>query len=321
MAAAARPGSSASGDARDARIPCPLCGGLIHPIAGKCKHCKADLTSYRSARPAASAPLPPLYHPAAAPASNGHAASAPVAHAVPLPPAALPVLPVRPTSRAAATDDAGGSAWRSWPVVVIAVAVLAIVAAVVLMMWPEHRGRDGKRTLAPPPAPERMDTQTPPATPRLDAPRAAPPAQPHAQVPPAADPPADPGAQADPAAGSGADPSADATDDDPAPDLFDPLGVPGARSRNHGAVIQSFGGLLGFAVTVRLCKKLIQCGTGDDVLKPMCDAMVSQPTPPLSGCPAAERCLRHIDAIGCTGALQMSMLLMRFRDCAEAARC
>ena len=42
MAVAARPGPS------DARVPCPLCGGLIHPIAGKCKHCKADLTAHRA---------------------------------------------------------------------------------------------------------------------------------------------------------------------------------------------------------------------------------------------------------------------------------
>src|SRR5215468_11730384 len=128
MAAAARPGPP---EARDARIPCPLCGGLIHPIAGKCKHCKADLSAYRAARPAAAAPLPAL-HPSA---TAGNGPPAPIVHAVAMPPAMQAVLPPRPTTRVA-TAQAAGSAWRSWPIVVIVVAMMAIVAAVVLMVWP-----------------------------------------------------------------------------------------------------------------------------------------------------------------------------------------
>src|SRR5665647_1711166 len=62
MAVAARnPGPS------DARIPCPLCGGLIHPIAGRCKHCKADIAALGAKRPAAMAALPPLAAPGMAP--------------------------------------------------------------------------------------------------------------------------------------------------------------------------------------------------------------------------------------------------------------
>src|SRR5215467_11037283 len=98
MAAAARPGPP---EARDARVPCPLCGGLIHPIAGKCKHCKADLSAYRAARPAANTPLPAL-HPA-----GGNGVTGP---ATPVPPAAHAVLPPRPTSRVA--TEVGGSVWR-----------------------------------------------------------------------------------------------------------------------------------------------------------------------------------------------------------------
>ncbi len=26
------------------RVPCPLCKAPIHPIAGRCRHCRADLT-------------------------------------------------------------------------------------------------------------------------------------------------------------------------------------------------------------------------------------------------------------------------------------
>src|SRR4051812_22403618 len=162
MAVAARPGPS------DARVPCPLCGGLIHPIAGKCKHCKADLTTYHAVRPAANAPLPAL-HPVAS--GNGHAnghvtaptAYAPAAHAVPMPvvaahDASQPVLPPRPTVRGQ-TAEPRASGWRSWPVLVIILATLAIVAAVVLMVWPgDRRDPNDKHMLGPPPAPDRMQT-------------------------------------------------------------------------------------------------------------------------------------------------------------------
>lgn len=32
------------------RVPCPLCSAPVHPIAGRCRHCRADLT--RIPRPA-----------------------------------------------------------------------------------------------------------------------------------------------------------------------------------------------------------------------------------------------------------------------------
>jgi len=308
-----------------------MCGGLIHPIAGKCKHCKADLSAYRAERPAASAPLPALaLHQTAATA--GGPPAAPVAHAVAMPAAAArAVLPPRPSAAAHAAPPA--SAWRSWPVVVIIVAVMAIVAAVVIMMWPAHAIRDDKRALQPPPAPERMDTQTPPVAPRAD-----PPQTPHAAAPPAAPaapatgdpsaPSAGPSGQPPaPSADSPADPSAqaDPNDGDDQDGLFDSLAPPtGARTRGHGNAMSGFAGALGLAMTARLCHKLFQCGTSDDTLKPLCEAISNLPSDPPAGCPAAERCLRHIDAMGCTSqpdALQMGMLLMQFHDCAEAARC
>jgi len=321
MPAAARSGgTSAAGDVRDAdsgRVPCPQCGGLIHPIAGKCKHCKADLTSYRAARPAANAPLPSLGQPAMgqpAMLGNGHPPDAPIAHAVPLPLAARTVLPQRPSGRARTAQPAT-SAWRSWPMVVIVVAMLAIVAAVVLMMWPSSHGRDGKRALQPPPAPERMDTQTPPVTPKVDAP------QPHAAVPAPQDPWAQPVPRVDPppAPGAQADPSS--TDDDDPPAVIDPFASP--RPRGHRARA-AFGGMIELAMTQRICRKLVQCGTSDATLRTTCEAIANMPAAPPTRCPAAERCLRHIDAMGCSSqpdALQLGMLLMQFRDCAEAERC
>jgi predicted amidophosphoribosyltransferase len=41
------------------RVACPACGAAIHPIAGRCRHCRADLTR------ALDGPRPPA--PAAAP--------------------------------------------------------------------------------------------------------------------------------------------------------------------------------------------------------------------------------------------------------------
>ena len=77
----------------DARIPCPVCGQEIHPVAGRCKHCKTDLVKLRvrapridpgvigvaaAAPPPQSAPFAPLA-PVPAPApmmvdlpTNGH---------------------------------------------------------------------------------------------------------------------------------------------------------------------------------------------------------------------------------------------------------
>src|SRR4029079_13200929 len=216
MAVAARPGPS------DARVPCPLCGGLIHPIAGKCKHCKADLTGYHAARPAASEPLPALHKPARnghnpqIAEANGHPAHAPIASAV-SPADAQPVLPPRPTAHSHPAQPAP-SAWRSWPVLVIVVAMVAIIAAVVLMMWPESSARGsgrGKRALQTPPAPERLPTTVPD-------PRTAPNRQSQAQRADS-DPwatPMDPPAAKDP--GGKPDSDDDSNDDDDLAPLKDP---------------------------------------------------------------------------------------------------
>ena len=285
----------------DARIPCPLCGDLIHPVAGKCKHCKADLTAYRAARPAANAPLPALNH--AAP-SNGQI-HAPTAHAVP-PPHDMPqpVLPPRPTARAATVPS---GTWRSWPIVVIIVAMMAIVAAVVLMMWPTHRDRDGTR-LKPPPAPERMDTQTPPVMPRIEppAPRPAPQAAPQDPwSPQPSDPPHTPGAaQADP-------------DDASDLDGIDPFDAPHSGHR----LTLNTGGQVALAVIARLCHKLATCG-GSAATQTTCDAILRLPSAPPSSCPTLQRCLRQIDNLDCMPDLMRTgMQLLQLGDCADAVRC
>src|SRR4051812_29811244 len=159
----------------DGRIPCPQCGGLVHPVAGRCKHCKQDLAALRTGRSAAATPLPALH--------NGRGGSGPVANAMPqmiaaiaphpiaVPQAAYtpnlansgPVLPPRMTGRSAAVR-APKSSWKSWPMLVIVLASVAIVVAVILMVWPPGQTDAGRKMLSQPPAPERMETDPlPPA--------------------------------------------------------------------------------------------------------------------------------------------------------------
>jgi hypothetical protein len=308
MAVAARPGPS------DARVPCPLCGGLVHPVAGKCKHCKADLTAYRAARPAASAPLPPLQAHGANGHSNGaHAAThGPIAVAAP---EVQPVLPPRPTARSR-TAEPGGSTWRSWPVLVIVLAMGAIVVAVVLMVWPVGASEPGKRTLQPPPAPERMLTD----------PDVKPPPPPRAQPGGAPDPWSSQHAPA-PAvpvpAPSAPDPDADDQDVDALQDPFAPADPSAARQRLR----LNPRGALANLMLVRMCRKLIACRIDDPVAGDVCDQIVQpQPPPaPPTTCPAAQRCLQHIDDMACdnqsTSLSSIGKLLTQVEDCTEAASC
>jgi hypothetical protein len=93
MAVPARPASPA-----DARVACPTCGGLIHPVAGRCKHCKTDLSAAHATRLARHA-APQV---AALPALGGAAAAA----AAPAPGPAAPSSPWAPPQAGAAPADA-----------------------------------------------------------------------------------------------------------------------------------------------------------------------------------------------------------------------
>jgi hypothetical protein len=150
-------------DRPEARVPCPRCGGAIHPVAGKCKHCKADLAALRVGKPQAAAALPKLATPAvvAAPPpsdqdiwsrpADRQAAPAPYAPTAPYagPPSSpmraidhssaqfapvgghddesgpVPILPPRPTGRMFIAQPTA-----RWPIVVIAISVLAILLSI-----------------------------------------------------------------------------------------------------------------------------------------------------------------------------------------------
>jgi hypothetical protein len=203
----------------EARVPCPLCGGPIHPVAGRCKHCKQELTPFRSGRRQAAAQLPPLLG-----ATNGHAAPendriplfgsaaselhvpagdriARVASDAQLPIGAFPhedapsILPTRPGAAARSTAPRA-SIWRHWPIAVMSLAVVAILIALAVLFWsPGSSSHASKQP--PPPAPERMETDPLPAQPQ-QAPMPAPPptpidpwavpSAPHAQLSPGATP-------------------------------------------------------------------------------------------------------------------------------------
>ena len=337
----------------DARVPCPLCGGLIHPIAGRCKHCKADVAAQRAARPAAVASLPPLASAAPAPPPIGSSPSpyvpqpafvAPNAMPISAAPIALPalssesgpVLPPRPTGRM--QSEAPRSIWRNWPMLVIVVAVVAIAAAVVIMMWPPpNEAKAGSRRLPPPPAPERMDTNPiPPRSGQGDpwnngtVPRTPP--------PPAPAPPANPDPDDDRAA---IDP--DAQPDDPAIDPRDPLLDPFASPRpNRGQrnprpgvrpnpyfgggpdPFASMGGTaFMFTALSRLCERAKSCSNDVDLL---CQSLDSFPTPPPPpSCPAATRCLAELDKLDVCGAgsspTAFTSLFQTATSCMDAMRC
>ena len=293
----------------EARVPCAQCGGLVHPIAGRCRHCKADLSAIRGARAAATAPLPaldPLSATPRVPVRPGEAASQPAAPVVTIAKeASQPVLPPRPTAGYQVPPE---SSWKSWPMVVIVLATIAIVTAVVIMVWPASHVANAKRTLEPPPAPERMDTNSLTPTPI--------PPPPHASLTPPSRRTPDPLPPQD-------------------PDVMDPLGRGGAGMGGLGRMggLGPLGGLANLnaglmkAVLQHGCDRLTACGSTDDVLRMTCkvglDALRVAPPPPT--CDAAARCIKRIDELDCTthmtGIADLLTLLPNAQDCLAALAC
>ncbi len=307
----------------DARVPCPVCRSPIHPIAGRCKHCKADLAAVRQVRPAAGAALPPLVAPkarAATPppiADHPYEAPPPFPAAIPIPIAAdasQPILPPRPSIEPGGTASSRSS-WRSWPIIVIALATIAIVIAVVLIAFPPgNAGADsGKRVLEPPPAPELMDTNpgaksphggdqnSPLPLPPLD------PKPPHAQITPP-DPLPTPRHTPDPL------PPAD-------PDADDFSGLGGATGGITGGMVGGLGGNAKMdtmaALLKHACDRAKQCGSTDPTATLGCDALRVLPHGPPPTCAAATRCLQKIDQMDCSAQVDPSAMMM-LSDCMQA---
>jgi len=305
---ARRAGASIGGRmaALDVRVACPFCGGPIHPVAGRCKHCKQDLNATRAARPAAQAPLPALIN-GHAPSryANGHATIAstyinPMAVATPvLEPGNVPILPPRPTGRSVAVA-ASSSPLRSWPVVVIGVAAVAIIAAVAIMVWPPakpDRTSHDQHELQPPPAPEHMETDP------------LPPSQP------------DPSARH-----SQAEPPAPRHTPDPLPvqptpgniDPQNPFGnAPGGLS---GLSLNGVAGAdMMMAVMGHACARLKSCPDADESVRDMCDMFSSYSrTAKTPDCDAAKQCLEMIDKLDCSAAATPAALMTTIPSCLKA---
>jgi hypothetical protein len=255
-----------------------MCGGLIHPIAGRCKHCKEDLSALRAGRPQAAAPLPALQN-----GTAGHAAMAPLPQMIQQARAeSAAILPPRPNHSAYALPKQR-SMWKSWPMLVIVLASLAIVVAVVFMFWPPSADA-GKRVLQPPPAPERMETNPLP-----------PPGQGNNNG-------------ADPWGGTNS--GGHSQNDRPAPrQTPDPPKAPAGNDPND--LLSPFGGVAGggtdvmTALLAHACKKMKSCPSSgdDDILANACDAlaMMGQSSAPPT-CDAAKQCFDAIDKMDCKDA-------------------
>lgn len=149
----------------DPRTACPACGGPVHPIAGRCKHCKVDLTRLRAGHAPVAAPAAtrPALVALGGGNGHGHAPTAP-AGTWPTPLGSPPPAPLSTGTVSAATHTPGDdtpSKWSTrWPLLVAALAIIAIVASVAMLLFggnnDEKKERKARRFNGP--APELMPT-------------------------------------------------------------------------------------------------------------------------------------------------------------------
>lgn len=334
------------------RVPCPQCGGLIHPISGRCKHCKADLATARGARSSAPVQLPSLSAtPAPLPVQAAAAAPSPwapppkpayspvpVAGAVTAPLAGTdsqPVLPPRVTARQMAVPETERAWWKSWPILVILVASVAIIVAILMLVIPHGRSEAaGKKDLPVGPAPDRMDTDpTVPGANGLPA-QPSPPANGGGS---AADPWNGKSGQADPppaAKDPNRLPPPDPLPPDPTPDPDDDtLGLGGilgggGNSAGTGNPLGNLGspGMMG-AMLQHGCARAQACAM-DPMVKQACaqiGPMLSQMPKQVPSCAAAQRCLDQIDKLDCAtnldGLAGILALQTKIDACVDALQC
>ncbi|HEY0254569.1 MAG TPA: hypothetical protein VGC41_23745 [Kofleriaceae bacterium] len=302
----------------DGRIPCPSCGGLVHPVAGRCKHCKEDLAAKRTGRAPANAALPPL-----ATSASGQGPAVPLVGAMPqslhviapdpiaFPPqtraeqayAAQAVLPPRQTGRSMPAQSSRSS-WRSWPMLVIVLASIAIVVAVYMMVAPDHSD-PGKHVISPP-APEKMETDPLPP-PGAGNSNGADPWGGHSQADPQ---PAQPRQTPDPIPST--PPPQNRAAPDPGLGLPDPLAGIGKLGATGDVMM---------AAMAHACTRLKSCPNADDTMTDVCEAVAMFPQQPPPNCDAAKRCFEQIDKMQCTDDLNSNPLGMvnTVQDCMRAA--
>ena len=325
---------------------CPVCRGEIHAIAGRCKHCKADLVDLRerasrAARahalgavvppPRPSVPLaavqvtPPTAAPPPPPAMSEPAATwvdvPPPAMSSGTPPMGTPeVPPPAPAPETWHPYEAGPppharSSWsRRWPLVVSAIALLAIGISIGMLAerWRQGQGdgTDGRvknASTRPHQVPDHMPL---PLLPGPGAPR---------QVQPD---PQDPGAPTAPS---------------PVPSPDNPgsrfgMGGSGPGGGDAGA-FRTFTASL----TESLCKKLSECGVIDSATQSVCQAFAQEFDPEDAAAKvargecsfnqrAADACLRAVADLRCDAASSGDMMDLlkstnQVGECAQAYVC
>jgi hypothetical protein len=213
-----------------------------------------------------------------------------------------PILPPRQTGRSINAQQP--RSWKSWPMLVIVLASIAIVVAVVMMVWPQAPTDKG-RHITQPPAPERMETDPlPPAG--AGNTNGADPWGGHSQADPA---PAAPRATPDPL------PPSTPPQNNADPDPIDPLGGIGALGGIAGPDIM-------MTAMAHACTKMKSCPNADDTLTQVCDAVAMFPQSAPPSCDAGKRCLESIDKLDCNTSFDNTSplaLANQFQDCIKAA--
>jgi hypothetical protein len=304
---AVRPGAPSPAEPR---VACPVCGGQIHPIAGRCKHCKTDLSTMRggaqsgpTALPALGAYVPPV--PIVAPPSAAQAAAtvhassgyAPIGYAnghgshaalAPMPSALQPPA----IAMASASSTRIASAWsRRWPIVVVVLAAIAIVVSIVLLMRGEDPPSSKVHRATQPSMDNNMNTN-----PML---------------------PNDPSGAIKPDDPWGGPPSVDPAVPPPSPPV--PLNGSGPPPKNE----------FWKSVYQTTCDRVKACGAADGVAS-LCDDSTITSLATYATCGTydtskAASCIRHLADFPCTigtnGDLDPSQfmdLIQGFSDCREA---
>lgn len=326
-------------DSMNARIPCPLCGGLLHPVAGRCKHCKQDVTTHRVRGNGPAGMLPQL----------APFVGQPGAAAVALGPSAYP-LEQSPQARRAA--------WlRNWPLLVILLAVLGMIVALVLLVLPQSDSSVRRRG-GTPLHNDRMETDKLPGSGRGNGtvdpwqsttPKGSGPSSRAPSPPPPSGSGVDPGdpTASDPFAGGAADPTLvdpddsqggvaggvlggggaddvvvpdliDPFDDDPDPTAIDPSDPLAGTLRSLPPTRNNILALMAF----HLCQRAATCGS-DPVNQRICERMMTSLSTRPSACfhpVKARMCLRRIDALPCSS-LPTASRLQSIPVCEELMTC
>ncbi len=252
-------------------VQCPACGGPVHPVAGRCKHCKADLVAHREAEARARRAAQQAMHETARsapppPPGNPRAPSpAPAAAPAPHPRAQTPQPSLQPQ-----VVYAEPSAWsRRWPLLVSAVALLAILVSLFFLLHTSS----GEA--------EPLDHQTLTNAPHVVPDQMPSPTLPQPQMPSVPDP-------------------------DFAPQPLDPGGSTAPRAWTTAPDPGTFS----VALVETVCAKLTDCGISDDFSSVLCKEMAKGASNPAldakvkSGeCTydraAASACLKAVSNMSC----------------------